>query len=373
MDVLGGDLEGNGGSQGDGQVYYETGAREIRVISGQYYEPYAIPNGATNPVISGRNFVVFSNSSATTVTGFAQTAKGVEFVARLDGNTTIKASSTLVTRDGLDITGDANSRVTFRNVNGVIFEVSRSFDLPRVYTPLDSGRVASWARGDDYGAGITAGSPSVYDSLPEQGVYRQGTAAGFTASGANRPDVATRFSKSVPLFNATAKRLQSTLNAEYYRCLHNPDSHLLFSIRFRIDSSVAGTNYVCSTAPYSNTAAGFGLINLSGTLYLYVANGSGGATPLGMLSSAAISADTDYTVTVQKWGDKVAWHLNGTFQAVATLTSPTRSNPSHSLILGNRSGGGGHLGGPVYEMCLHLIASDVFDADQMKNYLLRWS
>jgi hypothetical protein len=374
LDIFGGDIEGNGGADGDGQVFFEPGAREVRIISGQYEEPATLPDGDTSPRVSSRKFVVCAQTAATTITTFDNAAKGVDMIVRLDGYTTIQPSATLTTRDGKPITGDASALVQFRNVNGVWVEAWRSQALGRVYQPQDSGRVASWAAGDDYAATITAGSPSVYDAIPERGAYRQGTAAGFTATSTNRPDVGAYYGKSAPLFNATGKRLQSTLSPEYYRCLHNPDSSLLFSIRFQIDSSVAGTNYVCSTAPYSNTEAGFGLINLSGTLYLYVANGSGGATPLGVLSAGpAIAADTDYTVVVAKTRSELVWWVNDTFQAAVTLTSPTRSNPSHSLILGNRSGGGGHLDGPIYEFAMHLMTPDVYDGAQMANYLLRWS
>ena len=92
-------------------------------------ERIGLPSGSSTPFVGNAHFFQCQNASATTITNFDGGTDGQEIVLRLDVNTSIAHNSSFVRlRSGMNITGvDSNSFVSLRNVNGIWFELWRSF------------------------------------------------------------------------------------------------------------------------------------------------------------------------------------------------------------------------------------------------------
>lgn len=369
-DFLGGDSEAN--TLGD--YYTHPDSRQNRFLIGQTNERTNFQDGDTTPSVSARRFWGCVNSGATTITYFDDYTTGQEIEVRLDVNTTIKHDPALIRLTGQeDLTGDSNTYLRLQNISGLWVQtgLQQLRNRPRVWVPTQINELSSWAKGDDIDASITGGK---YDDITERGAYKQVSNNSFVQIGGSEPDAETRHGKLTPVYTG-AQALYSAHDLEYYESLHDPEGVCAGACRFRVDGAVSN-HYVLGTAIRNNTNLGFGIYINAGTLELWVSNGlGGGGAPVDIITGPAIASATDYTVAWTKNRDQVSLYVDGVYQGSMTLTTPQRGAPLTAMVIGNRSGGTGPLGGPLYEFLFWTGRTLTnIDLQIVQNYLdARWS
>jgi hypothetical protein len=176
-------------------------------------------------------------------------------------------------------------------------------------------------------------------------------------------------------FRGTRRLALSSLGLSSLRFLHDGTATYRLVLRFRT-SSLAANNDIFSTFDGNPNTVGMQVRAASGTGNLVVRWGNGSGThALTLAAAAAISINTDYTVTVDVAGTTATVYLGGTQVATGTIASPSASNPSHTAVVGNANSGSAPVVGWVPELRVFggPAGSNLPDREDAETYLTgRW-
>ena len=212
------------------------------------------------------------------------------------------------------------------------------------FNPTSLGAVKSWIVGDDSENVMQGTNELPYESLKDIGVLD----STYDSDASAKPVSVLVGGRTAPIFRG--KRLtQSSSSASEFSILRDATSDVSLSVSFDLFEVISTARLFSDN---SGVATLHGIIALISGDKLQIRIGNGTGTPQ-LITSTVVLAAGRHDMVWRKTGTSFAFSVDGETEVTGTLTNPTSTDATTSLIIGNDASGLQPLNGIVHELVMH--------------------